>query len=84
MPPGTPLPEALKQLLASNQSVYQVSAAASRRSCRLVRAPLGPAAVGMVLALVVGLGGLFLVTTPVVPAGAPRSCRSATRGWPNR
>ena len=61
-PPGTPLPEVLKQLLASDQSVYQVSAQ-HQAFMQLVRAPLGPAAVGMVLALVVGLGGMFVATT---------------------
>jgi hypothetical protein len=76
--PGTPLPEALKQLLASDQSVYQVSQQ-HQAFMQLVRAPLGPAAVGMVLALVVGLGGMFVAATlwflqraPLAPVRDPR------------
>ena len=76
--PGTPLPEALKQLLASDQAVYQVSGQ-HQAFMQLVRAPLTPAAVGMVLALVVGLGGMFVATTiwflgraPLAPVRDPR------------
>jgi hypothetical protein len=76
--PGAPLPEALGKLLASNQSVYQVSQQ-HETFMQVVRAPLGLAAVGIVLAFVVGLGAVFFVTTtwflrraPLVPIGDPR------------
>jgi hypothetical protein len=80
--PGAPLPEALGKLLASQQSVYQVSQQ-HEAFMHVVRAPLGPAAVGMVLAMVVSLGAIFFVSTtwllqkaPLVPLGDPRLAES--------
>ena len=50
---------------------------------QVVRAPLGPAAIGMTLALVVSLGAFFFFTTvlflgraPLVPVGDPRLAES--------
>ncbi len=80
--PGTPLPEALKQLLASDQSVYQVSQQ-HQAFMQLVTAPLTPAAVGMVLGLVVGLGGMFVAAT-LWFCNVPRWRPSGTRGCLNR
>ena len=80
--PGAPLPEALGKLLASQQSVYQVSQQ-HEAFMQVVRAPLGPAAVGMVMAFVVGMGAMFFVTTTwflqraaLVPVGDPRLAES--------
>jgi hypothetical protein len=76
--PGAPLPEALGKLLASSQSVYQVSPQ-HEAFMQVVRAPLGLAAVGMTLVWIVGLGAVFFLTTvwflrraPLVPLGDPR------------
>jgi hypothetical protein len=62
LPPDAPLPEALGKLLNSNHSVYQLSPEYSS-FMDVVRAPLGPAALGMTLALTAAVGGLFLVGT---------------------
>ncbi len=62
LPPDAPLPEALGKLLNANHSVYQLSPEYSS-FMDVVRAPLGPAAVGMTLALTAAVGGLFLVGT---------------------
>ena len=79
---GAPLPQALGKLLASQQSVYQV-AQQHESFMQIVRAPLGPAAVGMVLAFVVCLGAIFFVTTTwflqkaaLVPVRDPRLAES--------
>jgi hypothetical protein len=81
-PPGAPLPQALGKLVASDQSVYQI-AQQHESFMQIVRAPLGWASVGMVLALVVGMGAMFFVTTvwflrraPLVPIRDPRLAES--------
>ena len=67
-PPGTPLPEALKELLASHQSVYQLAEEHAGFMSQITE-PLGPVAI-MVVALVVGLGGLYLASTARLLRGA--------------
>jgi hypothetical protein len=60
--PNTPLPEALKHLLASNQSVYQV---AERHAdfMAAVKAPLEAPSLLVLVALVLGMGGLYVANT---------------------
>jgi len=60
--PGTPLPVALPALVASNQAIYQL-AEQHAGFMQHVAAPLQPLSVLVVLALVVGMGGLYLAVT---------------------
>ncbi len=60
--PGTPLPEALRELVASNHAVYQV-AEEHLAFMRTVEMPLEPASVTIVIGLVLGMGGLYLAST---------------------
>jgi hypothetical protein len=80
--PGTPLPEALKQLLASPQAVYQV-AAQHQAFMRVVEAPLELKSVAIVLGMVLWMGGLYLINTArllrkavLVPVQDPRLAES--------
>jgi len=59
---GEPLSEALKTLLASQQSVYQLSPE-SQHLMALVNYPLTPAAIALVVALLVFMGGLYMAST---------------------
>jgi hypothetical protein len=77
-PAGSPLPRMLKELLASNQSVYQVA----DHHAGFVQAlylPLEPRSLAVLLGLVVGMGGLYLASTAwllrraaLVPLADPR------------
>jgi hypothetical protein len=67
--PGTPLPEALAKLVASRQSVYQL-AGQHETFMQALRAPLEPGALAMLLGLVAGLGGLYLINTAALLRGA--------------
>lgn len=67
--PRTPLPEALKHLLASNQSVYEL-AEQHAGFMHSVMAPLEPASLAMVIGLTVGMGGLYLANTARLLRGA--------------
>ncbi len=80
--PGTPLPELLRQVLQSSQSVYQVAPQYTALREALA-APLTPASLAIVLGLVLGLGGLFLANTArmlkaaaLVPVEDPRLAES--------
>jgi hypothetical protein len=80
--PGTPLPEALRHLLASPQAVYQV-AERHQEFMRIVAAPLQPRSLAIVLAMVLWMGGLYLVNTArllrkaaLVPVQDPRLAES--------
>jgi hypothetical protein len=75
---GTPLPEVFKGLLASNQAVYQL---AQQHAGFIERMwlPLGGRSMAVLLALVTGMGGLYLINTvrllraaPLAPVGDPR------------
>jgi hypothetical protein len=66
---GTALPQALPELVASNQAIYQL-AENHAAFMQHVTAPLQPASVIMVLALVVGMGGLYLASTARLLRGA--------------
>jgi hypothetical protein len=77
-PPGTPLRKVLAELLASNQSVYELAPKYAQFMSN-VAAPLQPLSVAVVLALVAGMGGLYLMSTArllagaaLVPVGDPR------------
>jgi hypothetical protein len=80
--PGAPLADVLKKLLASNQSVYELSPQYGSFMTSL-NAPLQPASLAMLAGLVVGLGGLYLVSTAwslrgaaLLPARDPRLAAS--------
>jgi hypothetical protein len=75
---GTPLPEVFKELLRSNQAVYEL-AEQHAGFMQTVGLPLEGQSIAMLLALVVGMGGLYLAFTswllrgaPLVPVGDPR------------
>ncbi|MGA2618194.1 MAG: hypothetical protein ABSF26_11325 [Thermoguttaceae bacterium] len=77
--PGTPLPELLRQVLQSSQSVYQVAP----QYAEAISAPLGAASLAMLIGLLLGLGGLFLANTArmlkaaaLVPVEDPRLAES--------
>jgi hypothetical protein len=76
--PGTPISKVLAQMLTSNQSVHEL-APGYADFARNIAAPLEPLSLAVVLALVVGLGGLYLLNTArllrsaaLVPLGDPR------------
>jgi hypothetical protein len=76
--PGKPLPEAFKKLLASHHSVYALSSAHAD-FMREIKAPLDPSVLLLLVAVIVGMGGLYLASTawwlksaPLVPLGDPR------------
>ena len=82
--PGTPLPAVLKQLLASNQSVYRL---ADRHADFMVTvgSAFTPTALAIVFGLTIGMGGLLLVNTArllqgaaLVPVRDPRLGESLT------
>ncbi len=60
--PGETLPEIFKTLLASQQSVYQLSPA-HQEFMECVKAPLTPAAIITYVALLGAMGGLFVACT---------------------
>ena len=62
LPAGESLPEVFKTLLASQQSVYQLSPA-HQEFMECVKAPLTPAAIVTYVALLVAMGGLFVACT---------------------
>jgi hypothetical protein len=66
---GTPLPVALKQLLASNQSVYRL---AERHAdfMTTVGSAFTPASLAIALGLTIGIGGLLLINTARLLQGA--------------
>jgi hypothetical protein len=66
---GALLPEVLKTLLESRESVYQLSAA-NQQFLEYVNAPLTPAAIATVLGLLLFMGGLFLASTAWLLKGA--------------
>jgi hypothetical protein len=75
---GTPLPEVLKEMLASNQAVYQL-AEHHEGFMRQVWLPLEGRSIIMLLALVAGMAGLYLANTAwqlrraaLVPVADPR------------
>ncbi|MGA2031383.1 MAG: quinol:cytochrome C oxidoreductase [Thermoguttaceae bacterium] len=67
--PGTPLPRVLKELVASNQSIYQV-AARHADFMEAVRLPLGGGALAVTFGLLLGMGGLYLASTAWLLRGA--------------
>lgn len=76
--PGTPLPDAFKQLLASHQSIYSL-AESSAGFAKDLGAPLQPAALLTVIGLLVAMGGLYIANTArllqgglLVPVHDPR------------
>ncbi len=80
--PGTPLPEALKHLLASPQAVYQL-AQQHQGFMRAVEAPLEPRSLAILLGMVLWMGGLYLLNTArllrkaaLVPVQDPRLAES--------
>jgi hypothetical protein len=68
-PTGTPLGKVLAELLASNQSVYELAPQYARFMSD-VAAPLQPLSLAVVLALVAGMGGLYLMSMARLLAGA--------------
>ena len=62
LPPGETLPEVFKTLLASQQSVYQLSPA-HQEFMQCVQAPLTSVAIITYLGLLVAMGGLFVANT---------------------
>ena len=66
---GGSLPEAFKTLLASQQSVYQLSPM-YRPFMEKVMAPFTPPAIATVVGLLVFMGGLYVATTAWLLAGA--------------
>jgi hypothetical protein len=80
--PDAPLPEALKLLLASPQSVYQV-AEKHQAFMSVIESPLQPSALFVVLGMTAWMGGLYLINTarllnkaPLIPVGDPRLAES--------
>jgi hypothetical protein len=76
--PGTPLGKVLAELLASNQSVYELAPKYAQFAGN-VAAPLQPLSLAVVLALVAGMGGLYVMSiarllagAALVPVGDPR------------
>ena len=65
---GEPLPEAFKTILASPQSVYQLSQGSPWVD--FVNAPLQPAAIAIVAGLLIAIGGLFVANTAWLLRGA--------------
>ncbi len=63
------LPEAFKTILASPQSVYQLSPG-SESLLRDVQGPLQPAAIAIVVGLLIAMGGLFVANTAWLLRGA--------------
>jgi hypothetical protein len=81
---GTPLPEVLRELLAGNQAVYQI-AQEHGGFMQQVWLPLEGRTVGMLVALVIGMAGLYMANTarllqsaPLVPVRDPRLPESLT------
>ena len=64
-----PLPEALKTILESQQSVYQLREG-SALVIDAVKAPLQPLAIATVIGLLLAMGGLFLANTAWLLKGA--------------
>jgi hypothetical protein len=70
--------QALAELLAGSPSVYELPPQ-NAQFAAIVAAPLQPVALGVVLALVAGMGGLYLLSltrllgsAALVPVGDPR------------
>jgi len=66
---GTPLPEAFKTILVSQQSVYQLDPG-STLLIDAVNAPLQPLAIATVIGLLIAMGGLFIANTAWLLRGA--------------
>jgi hypothetical protein len=64
-----PLPEALKTILQSQQSVYQLRVG-SVLTIDALTAPLQPAAIATVVGLLIAMGGLYLANTARLLNGA--------------
>lgn len=62
VPADTPLSDMLKQLIGSNQAVFQV-AEKHGEFMQVVNQPFAPASLAIAIGLAVGLGGLYLANT---------------------
>lgn len=62
---GLTLPEALHQVVVSNQQIYQVAPRFTELN-HLISLPLEPVNVLQVASLVIGMGGLYLVSTALM------------------